>query len=372
MKRKETEIIRDLRRKAKYLLIQLMLIVLRPLKQCQRFEGELDSVIILAQEKIGDAILLTPLFRNLRRNYPNIKIHVVALSPVYFFFENDPNVDVVHKVKQNYFSYFKSIRKKEFDLLFSTKDHPSFTFLYQSRVIPARFRVGIAHSYHEGFFNYLIPLDFHQHIVEKNCALLKFLGINCTEKDCRPYLPENDISDNLKSFNREISSLNCIGINLSAGEKDREWQVQKWKNLLEKMNHPVIVFATGSKIADKQELEESFENVIESPVTKDIFEAASIIRHLCLLISPDTALIHVASCYNIKVVGLYRSQVIHMSRFYPYLTPHELVVSLTNQVADIPVNEVVQATENMLSQNNSTAENTESLSTGRRPISNSD
>lgn len=364
MKRKRIEIIRDWRRKAKYLLIRLMLIILRPLKQIQDFDGELKSIIILAQEKIGDAILLTPLFRNLKRNFPNIEIHVVALSPVYFFFENDANVDVVHKVKQNYFSYFKSIRKRKFDLLFSTKDHPSFTFLYQSRIIPARFRVGIAHTYHEGFFNYLIPLNFHQHIVEKNCALLKFLEVDYTETDCRPYLPENDISENLKSFNKEISTLNCIGINLSAGERDREWQVQKWKNFLEKVNHPVIVFATGSKIADKQELERSFENVIKSPVTKDIFEAASVIRHLRLLISPDTALIHVASCFNVKVVGLYRSQVIHVSRFYPFLTPHELIISSTNQVADILVEEVIQAAEHMLNPNKSVAEKTERSSTG--------
>lgn len=363
MKRKRIEIIRDWRRRAKYLLIQLMLFILRPLKQIQDFEGELESIIILAQEKIGDAILLTPLFKNLKRNFPGIEIHVVALSPVYFFYENDPNVDVVHKVKQNYFSYFREIRKKKFDLLFSTKDHPSFTFLYQSRIIAAKFRIGIAHPYHRGFFNYQIPIDFHQHIVEKNCALLKFLGINYTEEDCRPYLPENGLSNNLRSFNEEISALNCIGINLSAGEKDREWQVQKWKKFLEKVNHPMIVFATGSKIAVKEELERSFEHVIKSPVTKDIFEAASIIRHLSLLISPDTALIHVASCFSLKVVGLYRSQVIHMSRFYPYLTPHELVVSSTNRVADISVEEVIRAAEKMLSLKNSAVEKPERSAT---------
>ena len=354
MKSSLIKFIRLIRSKAKRILIKLMLLILRPVESQSEFEGQLKSIIILAQEKIGDAILLTPLFKNLRRVFPEIEIHVVALSPVYPFFENDPNVDVVYKVKQNYLAYFQSLRKKKFDLLFSTKDHPSFTFLYQSRIIPAKYRIGIFHPYHRGFFNYLIQLDFHQHIIEKNLAILEFLNIPLTDEDRRPYLPENNIPNEIRSFSSKISNLNCIGINLSAGEKDREWSFEKWAAFLKEIDFKVIIFATQDRNDDKQKLENMFGHVVQSPITKTIFEVGHILQHLKLLISPDTALIHLASCFKIDVVGLYRSKVIHLTRFYPYLVNNQVLISPTSRIEDIPMREVIDAVNVMVSkQNNS-------------------
>lgn len=347
--------LRNIRSKAKRLLIKLMLLILRSVEPRNEFEGRLNSIIILAQEKIGDAILLTPLFKNLRRVFPKIEIHVVALSPVYPFFEYDPNVDVVYKVKQNYFAYFLSLRKKKFDLLFSTKDHPSFTFLYQSRIIPARYRIGIFHPYHKGFFNHLIQRDFHQHIIEKNLAILEFLKIPLTDEDRRPYLPEKNIHNEVQSFARKISNKNCIGINLSAGEKDREWTFEKWVELLKKIDLKVVIFSTQDRNNDKQKLESMFDHVIQSPITRTIFEVGHILQYLKLLISPDTALIHVASCFNINVVGLYRSKVEHVTRFYPYLVNNQVLTSPTSRIEDIPVQQVLDAVDVMVSKQNITS-----------------
>lgn len=347
MRREITNLIKEIRSKAKRLLIKLMLFIMRPVKPKAEFDGPLESIIILAQEKIGDAILLTPLLKNLKYAFPEIEIHIVAVSPIFPFFENDPNVDVVYKVKQNYLEYFKSIRKKNFDLLFSTKDHPSFTFLYQSRIIPARYRIGIFHSYHEGFFHHLIKLDFHQHIIEKNIAVLRFLNVSITQEDCRPYLQEGIISDEVKSFGSKISNLNYIGINLSAGEKDREWSLQKWTEFLKIVDKNVIIFATQDRYSDKQKLENMFEHVISSPPTKNIFEAGHVLRQLKLLVSPDTALIHVASCYNISVVGLYRSQVEHVTRFYPYMILNKTIISPTRHIEDILISKVVEGVKLM-------------------------
>lgn len=325
-----------------------MLLFFGKLEARKKFDGELRSVVILAQEKIGDAILLTPLFKMLRRTLPRVKISVVVFSPIASFFERDPNVDVVYRVKENYLAYFRTILKQKFDLLFCPKDHPSFTFLYQSRLIPARHRVGIYHPYHEGYFHHQIRLDFHQHVIEKNCALLAYLGISYSPADCRPYLPEEEVSPAVRDFVSQISGKFVVGINLCAGEKDREWSLSRWEEFLRQMKQPTVVFSTPDRESDKRRLEESFPFVLKSPQTGSIYEAGQIIRHLKLLVSPDTSLIHVASCYDTPVVGLYRSFSIHLDRFYPYLVPNRIIVSPTHRIEDIPVEQVVQAVEEML------------------------
>ena len=341
-KNSENNIGRWVNQKIKKGLVKIILFLIGALKQKETFEGELKSIIILAQEKFGDAILLTPLLRNLRRASPDLEIHVMTNSPINSFFERDPNVTAVHKGKNHYISLFKLRRAKEFDVLFCSKDHPSFTFLYQSRLLKARYRVGIHHAYHVGFFHHLIDVDFHQHVIEKNCALLDYLNLQYTQKDCRPYFPECKVSDEIKQFVLNISGKKNIGVNLSAGQKEREWPVKKWANLIDSIDAPVVVFAMPDRREDKETLERSHANVITSPATASIYEVGAILQHLDVLISPDTSLIHVASCYDVKVVGLYKSNVIHIERFYPYLVEHRKCISTTDFVEDIPVEDVIK------------------------------
>ena len=339
---------RTIEQDAKRWLIRGMLRILGPLPRRDSFTGTLDSMVILAQEKLGDAILLTPLLKNLRRARPQAKIHVVCVSSVYHFFERDPHVDVVYRVKENYPAYFRRIRRQRFDLLFSTKDHSSFTFLYQSRLIGARLRVGIDHPDHEGFFNHLIRRDFHQHMIEKNCSVLDYLGVPYRPEDCRPYLPPEEISAEVSRFVGEMAGKNAVGINLSAGERSREWSFEKWQALLPHLPEPVVVLAMPERYGDKQELERRFPQILQSPRTGNLYEAGQIIRNLRLLISPDTSLIHVASCYNTPVIGLYRTDPVHLARFAPYLVPHRMLVSGSSRIEDIPVEDAIDAVQDIL------------------------
>ena len=338
----------NIKRKAKRLLIKVMLRLIGRVEQKEEFDGSLESVVILAQEKFGDAILLTPLLKNLRRALPDTKIHIVTVTNVYRLFEQDPNVDEVIGVKQNYLSLLKKLRNQSYDLLFNTKDHPSFTFLCLSRFIRARHRVGVDHPLHRGFFNHLVNLNFHQHVIEKNCSLLDYLGIEYSKGDCRPYLPGESVSEEVKAFVSEISGKELVGVNLSAGEKDRQWPVEKWVKLLNQIELPVMVFSAPAQEQDKHKLEEMFDFAVKSPTTRSIYEAGQIIRHLDLLISPDTSLIHVASCYATSVVGLYRADTDHIMRFYPYLTANRRVLSSTKRVEDISVEDVAAAVQEIL------------------------
>jgi ADP-heptose:LPS heptosyltransferase len=335
-------------RRGRVVWIKGMLRLFGPLSEEDRFEGPIRSIVIIAQEKIGDAILLTPLIGNLRRALPLTEIHVVSTGPNSHFFKRDPNVDVVYKLKPGYLPCFKRVRERVFDLLFSPKDHPSFTSLFLSRTIRARYRVGMDHPYHRGFFNHLIKAEFLSHVVDKNCMLLDFLGIPYSEQQRRPYMPRDEVSKEVRSFAYEIDGKEPIALNLSAGDRKREWPLDKWIDLTAGLGGPVLVFATRDRIHDKRMLEEMFGQVVTSPVTRSIYEAGEIVRRLGLLISPDTALIHVASCYRVPVVGLYQADPNQVRRFYPYGIPSRCLLSKTDLVRDISVTDVLEAVRDMM------------------------
>ncbi|HWR01702.1 MAG TPA: glycosyltransferase family 9 protein [Chlorobaculum sp.] len=314
------------------------------------FSGPLNSVAILAQEKLGDSVLLTPLLRNLRKAFPKLEIHIIAFSQASArFFLSDPDVTAVHLAKKGLLRYRKEVLSRRFDLLFNTKDHPSTQFLLHSALIPARFKVGHRNEFHEGLFDRLIDQEFHSHMVFKNCALLALLGIHPTEAQCRPTLPPMPVTDALKKFLAQIENSGPIGINISAGEANRTWPEEKWTALPGRFpQYHFVVLSGPEDLEQKQRIESNCSNVIPSPSTQNLYEAGLIVGALRLLVTPDTSLIHVASGSGTPVVGLYREAPQDISRFGPFAIPCELVISASGEVGDIESESVTLAMEKLL------------------------
>jgi len=309
-----------------------------------------NSIAIIAQERIGDSILLTPLIFNLRKNISDLKIVLITLSPdSYNFFKNDKNIDKIFFVKANYIKYFQEIRKFHFDILFNTKDHPSFTFIYQTLLIKADIKIGIKHQFHEKFYDYLLFFPYFEHIVRKNCGILSLFDIATNDEICRPYIPQNEISDEIRSILPEISKEKIVGINLSAGEKSRELSLEQLNELIPKLKCQIILFSMPSRSVEKEILENKHQNILKTPKTKSFSDVVELIKNIDILISPDTSLIHVASSFNKKIVGIYRNNPIHHKRFYPFVTNFKQIISKTDFLKDVIIDEVYEAVSELIS-----------------------
>jgi ADP-heptose:LPS heptosyltransferase len=314
------------------------------------FSGQLRSVALLAQEKLGDAILLTPLVGNLKQRFPGVSIHIIAFSrQTADFFRNDPSIAGVHHAKRKPVRYFREVLSKQFDLLFNTKDHPSFHFLLQSVLIPARFKVGIGSEYHTGLYDALVDVDFHAHIALKNCGLLRILGTDIPAESCRPYLPSMPVSDSVRSFAAAMRGKGFAGINISAGKANRYWTEEKWISLVRAFpGERFVVFSSPADHAAKERLEKACGTVAPSPATANLHEAGLMVAELKLLVTPDTAMVHVASCFGTPVAGLYAKAHQDQSRFSPFLVRSDMAVSVTAEVKDISVEAVVDAVRRLL------------------------
>jgi heptosyltransferase-3 len=344
------KIIRDVRRSCARTALSLLF---RPLKQQPGFSGPLESVILFCQEKLGDAILFTPLISNLRRAFPDLSITVLAFGTAAArFFSTHTEVTAVYNVKVNRAALYRVLVKQRFDLLYSPKDHFSFSAVFYARILHARIRVGVDHPLHQGFFNNLLHLEFHRPVIEKNCALLDYLGIKYTKEQCAPRLPPHPLSDEVQTFLDSAKLNGAIGINLSAGEPDREWSFDKWSALIKALDRKVVVFSMPQRKADKKKLEAGFPQALATPDTATIFDAAAILTRLDLLISPDTSLIHAAACVNTPVVGMYRADKNHYARFSPFLVPNRMIISSTSLVEDITVHQVAEAAGELLVKGN--------------------
>ncbi len=315
-----------------------------------RIEKTPESIVILARECYGDCIMLTPLIGTLRRDYPELSIYVIAFSQIIFnFFSADPNVTAVYHSKRNIKRYYKEILSKKFDLLFNPKDHPSTHFLIQSLLINARHKVGHFNPYHEGLYDHLITLGPNLHESAKNLSLLSVIGSSEHQPPCKPYLPPMPVSAETSLFLKKIPEHKYIGINISAGHIGGRRTNQQWSELINNFpNETFVIFSAPQDIEKKRNLERPLANVLHSPSTRNIYEVGEIVKKLKILVTPDTSLVHIASCYDTPIIAMYRKHEADRSQFGPLSTIQEIIVSPTIDVIDIDSSEVTGALSKML------------------------
>lgn len=309
----------------------------------------LRSIAILAPERYGDVILLTPLLAALRNACPQAALHVVAFKrPILEFLQEDPNITRLHYAKGEYLGYVAGVLSHKFDLLFDPKESPSFNFLLQSVLIRARCKVAHRHPHHEGLFDHLLPGDFFSPVVDRNLALMRALDPDGTEPSRRPYLPPMPLGEAMLNFADGLGG-NVVGINISASTADKYWPEERWQALLAAFpGERFVILASPRDQERKRRLETGAANVLLSPPTANLGEAGAIIGRLKLLVSLDTSLVHVAACHDVPVAALYRNDGEGVSRFSPLSSLHRVVLAPGERVDAIGFEPVRMAVESLL------------------------
>jgi len=296
-----------------------------------------ESIVILAKECYGDCIMLTPLIGCLRKKYPAISIYILTFNKKIFdFFSADSNVTAVYNTKKNPVRYYREIMSKEFDLLFNPKDHPSTNFLIQTALVRARHKISHFNIYHEGLYDQLITLDSNSHESSKNLSLINLVEGSSELHECKPYIPVMPISADISRFLKTVETGRYTGINISTGHSGGHRSVEQWSELISNFrNETFLIFSSAQDFEEKKALEQLHKNVQQSPATQNLYEVGEIVKKLKLLITPDTSLIHIASCFDTPLIGLYRQNPSDSANFAPLSALQEIIISPTHDVIDI-------------------------------------
>lgn len=349
MKKEKQNLKKDITRQIKRSLIRFLGWITGEMKQVQDPVTDVKSVVILAQEKLGDCILLTPLLSLIKENRPEISVTLICFSKASAsFFQSDSHVAEVILVKNRFWSFLFETRNREFDVLFNSKDHPSFNFMLATLFIKAKVKTGIYHDYHTRYFNHEFKPEFYSQVALKNALFADFLGIIYEPAEIRPYLPGLPVRPEIAEFARQIKAEMAIAINLSSGSPDREWPTGNWEQFLGAINQKVIILAVGNRIPDKKKLEQKFGNVIPSPETQNLNEAGELISCVTLLVTPDTSLIHVAACYGTPVCGLFQAGDLHFKRFHPLNIRYKAIQSESWKLSEIQPETVIETVKELL------------------------
>jgi ADP-heptose:LPS heptosyltransferase len=237
--------------------------------------------------------------------------------------------------------FWQTLQETQYDLFYNPKDHPSITGFKIAKSVNAGVKVCIADRRQEQHYNYGLSLKFSQHILEFNGAILQAYSFGF---NMEPFFPNVALSNPKEN--------NLISINLSAGSDSRKWSLNNWISLIDliiKDNEKMFInlFSTGKEVAQSQKIKERFDSSINLCKIDSILDAGPIIQKSSLLITPDTAMVHVADAVGTAIVGLYSGDNRNVERYRPSWVKHRILQSNTLSIQQIEPSEVISAVKEL-------------------------
>ena len=307
------------------------------------------KILVVQIGKIGDMILTTPVFSELKKLYPDSEISVLASNKNSAITKKLSSVDSTIEYNKKFFSTLKlvlSLRRKSFDFWIDTKDEYSSTSKLIKSLCRPRKSLGF------NFGKQVFDVDLKDYVVGEHRVDINLSPVNYLsgEKKLRSVKPNVDIpaQDSLNIVNRlENVKGKKILLNLSAGINTRDWATEKWIEVSDKVNPDFNVILTGQQkdydsinlIISKSQREKIY--FIES---NTIFELAELIKQCDLIITPDTSAVHLASCFNTPIVCFFHNVDWVHRKFAPLSEKQIIIVSKEqNSFSTITVREVLNA-----------------------------
>ena len=280
------------------------------------------NVLFFRYDRIGDMVISTSVFRELKLAYPQIKITILASKINQEVLGNNPYIDyIITNNKNNFFLDFASLlklRKQKFDVCIEFDHSVVPHAIIRLKVINPKKVISIKKDGRYGvngnelsLYDIYIEKSKQGHFRDIWLGVLKPFNIN-------PKSNEYDlfVSDQLKikaqHFIKQYSSKFLVGINLKGATKGKIIKINELYQICEGLyrqdkNIQIIILSSPNNFQEtSQKVKKmALKYVVMSYKTDKILSVAALISQLDLIITPDTSIVHIASAFNKPIVTIH-------------------------------------------------------------------
>lgn len=262
--------------------------------------------------KIGDMVINTLMFGEIKKKYPYIEIGVVTKGGAKVVIENNLNVDKIYEYKKDKKSIKElslKIAAEKYDLLIDFSEMLRVNQMMLINLCKARFNMGLNKENWDMFdISYTKPTG-HIHITEIYRGILEKIGVKNIDINYELFFIEYQKSK-VDELIKELKDKKIVVFNPFAASKHRDLNLENivkiGKIILEDENNTLIFIGEEKR---KKELENVMKELGDNtffPEFKDIMETSYLISKADLVITPDTSIVHIAAAFKRKLIAIYR------------------------------------------------------------------
>lgn len=276
--------------------------------------NSIKSILFLRYDgKIGDVIVNSLMFREIKKVYPDIKIGVVARGAAIDIIKDNPNVDRIYeyyKDRKKIKDLALKIKEEKYDLLIDFSEMLRVNQMMLINLCGARINIGLDRKDWELFdLSIESGKDFKwtEHITKRYLAYLIKLGLKKENINISYDIYLKD-EKKYEVFFNEIKESKKIILNPYGASKHKSFNVETLENIityLKDKDIAIILTYFGDKYKELEFLEKKYKYVYIPKKIESILDTAILIKKSDYVISPDTSIVHIASAFNKKMITVY-------------------------------------------------------------------
>ena len=277
-------------------------------------DNDIKSILFLRYDgKIGDMVVNSLMFREIKKVYPNIKIGVVARGAAIDIIKDNSNIDKIYeyyKDRKKIKDLALKIKEEKYDLLIDFSEMLRVNQMMLINLCGARFNIGLNRKEWK-LFDLSIKSDkdfkWTEHITNRYLAYLVKLGLKKENIDISYDIYLKD-EKKYKAFFNEIKESKKLILNPYGASKHKSFSVENLENIINYLKNrdiAIILVYFGDKYKELEFLEKKYKYVYMPQKIESILDTAILIKKSDYVISPDTSIVHIASAFNKKMITVY-------------------------------------------------------------------
>ena len=263
-------------------------------------------ILIIRFSSIGDIVLTSPIIRCVKNQIPNAEIHYLTKTIYSSLITHNPHVTKLHALNDHNFNILiEGLKKENFDLVIDLHKNIR-TFKIKRAINTKLFSFNKLNFKKWLFVHFKIDLLPDVHIIDRYFDGLKSLNIKNDNQGVEYHLPHK-LAIDLKQYH--IQKKQYLVLSLGATYHTKQIPNNVLLMLLKRLNDShVVLIGAGNKDTEKADFimnNSNHKNIINLCNKLTINESAYIIKHSKTIITGDTGMMHIASCFDIDIITLW-------------------------------------------------------------------
>ncbi len=269
---------------------------------------------------IGDVILALPLAEAVKQSFPESEIHFLTLPAYKKFAEKH---SAVHKVIEDdkkgknrcpleFLSFCGKLRKEKYDIALVI--HRSFRSALLARLAGIKKRIGFDSSAGSFFFTEKVRYEQAAHEVDRNLALARVAGFDSWDGNWNMPFDE-DFEE--AEFGSGGSAARPMSANTTkplavispfSNWGTKMWPAEYWIELIDLLDGDFTVAVAGAPgdVDDWLEIKKALgAEVMDFVGRTDFLELAALVKNADILITGDSAPLHLGSAYGVTTAVIF-------------------------------------------------------------------
>ena len=271
----------------------------------------MKKIIIRTPNFIGDTINTTPCIQLIKEEYPNASLIIVGPEFVNAIFKYDKRISKIitfplakRKKVSTYLDIWNKIRKEKADLGIIFVN--TFVSALEFRLAHVRYIIGYSLEKRRALLDFSLPMNRNKHYINRYASLFnEFIGNKYTTLPAL-YLPIN--KKNIFTFDNDRPTIGFYPGGSIKGYRryPSHYVTQLIKQIIDKGYNIVLVGSTEEgKEYEKYIRDLNNDNIINLAGKTNIEEFFNIIDQIDLLITIDSAAMHIAAALRTPFIALF-------------------------------------------------------------------